>query len=90
MTDVQQRVAGDPAGATLRSVIEKIAVAYVRRPLLKAVLLRDMEVIGKLSRQRELQRTPKLQRAGWLAMWPIFGTSSWCVRTSTCTRSWPS
>ena len=46
--DVKQRVTADPAGATLRGLLKHSALALMQRPLLKAVLLRDMEVIGKL------------------------------------------
>jgi len=46
--DVRQRVGADPAGATLRDTIKHSALALMRRPLLKAVLLRDMDIVGKL------------------------------------------
>ncbi|MFL5805161.1 MAG: TetR/AcrR family transcriptional regulator [Roseiflexaceae bacterium] len=47
--DVKQRVTADPAGATLRGLLKHSALALMQRPLLKAVLLHDMEVIGKLA-----------------------------------------
>jgi AcrR family transcriptional regulator len=46
--DFKQRVAGDPAGASLRGMLKYSALALMQRPLLKAALLRDMDVIGKL------------------------------------------
>lgn len=46
--DVQQRVGQDPEGQTLRGLFRHSALALLNRPLLKAVLLRDMDVIGKL------------------------------------------
>jgi AcrR family transcriptional regulator len=46
--DVKQRVTADPVGATLRGLLKHSALALMQRPLLKAVFLRDMEVIGKL------------------------------------------
>jgi AcrR family transcriptional regulator len=46
--DLKQRVAQDPTGASLHGLLKHSALALMRRPLLKAVLLRDMEVIGKL------------------------------------------
>jgi len=50
--DIKQRIACDPAGATLRGLLKHSALALMQRPLLKAVLLRDTEVFGKLV-QRE-------------------------------------
>ena len=46
--DVRQRLAADPAGATLRGLLKHSALAVMQRPLMKAVLLRDLDVIGKL------------------------------------------
>ncbi len=50
--DIKQRLAGDAVGATLRGLLKHAALALLQRPLLKAVLLRDTEVFGKLV-QRE-------------------------------------
>lgn len=47
--DFRRRVAEDPTGATLRGLLKHSALALVQRPLLKAVLLRDMEIVGKLT-----------------------------------------
>lgn len=49
--DFERRVAADPAGSTLRGVFEHSALALMKRPLLKALILRDVEVIGKLAHQ---------------------------------------
>jgi AcrR family transcriptional regulator len=51
--DFKQRVAADPAGATLHGMLKHSALALMQRPLLKAALLRDMEIIGKLVRSEE-------------------------------------
>ena len=45
--DIQQRLARDPEGATLRGLLKHSALALLHRPLLKAVLLRDTQVFGK-------------------------------------------
>src|SRR5215467_13934307 len=42
--DIKQRIACDPAGATLRGLLKHAALALIGRPLLKSVLLRDTEV----------------------------------------------
>jgi AcrR family transcriptional regulator len=47
--DFKQRITNDPAGWTLRGILKHSALALMQRPLLKAVLLRDMDVIGKLA-----------------------------------------
>jgi AcrR family transcriptional regulator len=47
--DIKQRITEDPAGSTLRGILKHTALALMKRPLLKAVLLLDMEVIGKLA-----------------------------------------
>ncbi len=47
--DLKQRIERDPEGATLRGILKHSALALMKRPLLKAVFLRDMEVIGKLA-----------------------------------------
>lgn len=47
--DVRQRIADDPIGMTLHSLLKYSALALMQRPLLKAVLLRDLEVMGKLA-----------------------------------------
>jgi AcrR family transcriptional regulator len=54
--DIKQRIARDPAGATLRGLLKHSALALMQRPLLKAVLLRDTEVYGNLV-QREQSST---------------------------------
>lgn len=47
--DFTKRIIEDPAGSTLRGVYRHTALALMKRPLLKAFLLRDIEVIGKLA-----------------------------------------
>jgi AcrR family transcriptional regulator len=54
--DIQQRLACDPAGATVRRLLKHAALALLHRPLLKAVLLRDTQVFGTLV-QREQSST---------------------------------
>ncbi len=51
--DLKRRIAADPAGATLRGMLKHSALALMQRPLLKAVLLRDMDVIGKLAHSHQ-------------------------------------
>ncbi|CAN5643061.1 hypothetical protein BH10CHL1_BH10CHL1_19540 [soil metagenome] len=51
--DLKQKIAADPAGATLHGMMKYSALALMQRPLLKAVLLRDMDVIGKLAHSEQ-------------------------------------
>ena len=55
--DIKQRIAGDPTGATLRGILKHSALALMKRPLMKAVLLRDMDVIGKLAHSEQSSAT---------------------------------
>jgi len=55
--DIKQRITEDPEGATLRGMLKHSALALMKRPLLKAVFLRDMEVLGKLARSEHSSAT---------------------------------
>jgi AcrR family transcriptional regulator len=53
--DLRQRMAVDPAaGVTLRAILRHLALALMQRPLLKAILLRDMDVLGKLAQREQI------------------------------------
>jgi AcrR family transcriptional regulator len=65
--DIKQRLACDPAGATLRGLIKHAALALMHRPLLKAVLLRDTEVFGKLVQREQSSATTTEVLAGFTA-----------------------
>jgi len=47
---IRRRVIQDPAGATLQGLLRDATLALVEQPLLKAILLNDMDVLGKLAR----------------------------------------
>jgi len=51
--DIKQRIIVDPEGATLRGILKHSALALMKRPLMKAVLLRDLEVLGKLAHREQ-------------------------------------
>jgi AcrR family transcriptional regulator len=51
--DFQRCLLADPEGITLRSMTKHSALALARRPLLKAVLMSDMEVLGKLASREQ-------------------------------------
>lgn len=47
--EVMQRISKDPMGATLRGILKHLALVLMKRPLMKALLLRDLDIIGKLA-----------------------------------------
>jgi AcrR family transcriptional regulator len=47
--EFRQRISADPMGGTLRGIVKHSALAILKRPLLKALLLRDREVLGKMA-----------------------------------------
>ncbi len=55
--DLKQRIVADPEGATLRGLLKHSALALMQRPLLKAILLRDMDVLGKLAHSEQSSAT---------------------------------
>jgi AcrR family transcriptional regulator len=50
--DFLEQITQDPMGATIRGIYKHTALALMKRPLLKAFLLGDKDVMGKLA-QRE-------------------------------------
>ncbi|HLZ62805.1 MAG TPA: TetR family transcriptional regulator [Ktedonosporobacter sp.] len=65
--DIKQSIVGDPAGATLRGLLKHSALALLHRPLLKAVLLRDTEVFGKLVQREQSSALSEETFAGFTA-----------------------
>jgi AcrR family transcriptional regulator len=61
--DFRDCISSDPAGATLRGVYKCYALAYAKRPLLKAFLLQDSESLGKYA-QGEHSRAEFIARMG--------------------------
>lgn len=59
--DFRQRITADPRSATLRGVVKHSALATLKRPLLKALLLRDREVLGKMA-QSEFTTATYIER----------------------------
>lgn len=47
--DFRQRIHADPEGATLRGIVKHSALATLKRPLIKAIFLRDRDVLGKMA-----------------------------------------
>jgi AcrR family transcriptional regulator len=49
--DIQQRLAGDPEGGTLHALTKQSVLATMKSPLMKAVLLRDTDLLGEWVRK---------------------------------------
>ncbi|MCL5995505.1 MAG: TetR/AcrR family transcriptional regulator [Chloroflexi bacterium] len=47
--DFKQRISEDPAGATLHTMYKHYVSVLMKRPLLKALILRDTDVLGKFA-----------------------------------------
>ena len=45
--DIQQRIANDPEGGTLQGITKHSMLATMKSPLMKAVLLRDTDLLGE-------------------------------------------
>jgi AcrR family transcriptional regulator len=65
--DIKQCLARDPAGATLRGLLKYAALALMNRPLLKAALMRDTEVFGKLVQREQSSDLTAEALAGFTA-----------------------
>lgn len=65
--DIKLRIASDPAGATLGGLLKHSALALMQRPLLKAALLRDTEVFGKLVEREQNSALSQEVLAGFTA-----------------------
>jgi AcrR family transcriptional regulator len=63
--DLKQGIERDPEGATLRGILKHSVLALMKRPLLKAVFLRDMEVIGKLAHSEHSSAASAERLAGF-------------------------
>ena len=55
--DIQQRIAGDPEGGTLYGITKHSMLATLKSPLMKAVLLRDTDLLGEWTRNEVASET---------------------------------
>ena len=51
LEDIKQRMAADPEGGTLHGLMKNSMLATMKRPLMKAVLLHDTDVLGQWTRR---------------------------------------
>jgi AcrR family transcriptional regulator len=65
MEDLKRRIAQDPGGATLRGIYKQTALALINCPLLKAVMLGDREIIGKMAHTEQNQTSYERRLSGF-------------------------
>ena len=65
--DIRQRIMDDPAGGTLRGILKHSTLAILKRPLMKAVLLGDMEVLGRLTHREHSNASYGERLAGFIS-----------------------
>jgi AcrR family transcriptional regulator len=72
--DIQQRIASDPEGGTLQGITKHSMLATMKSPLMKAVLLRDTDLLGEWMRNEYASETYSQQIAQSLALVELFRT----------------
>jgi AcrR family transcriptional regulator len=66
--DLQQRIANDPEGGTLHGITKHSMLATMKSPLMKAVLLRDTDLLGEWMRTESASPSYSEQVAQSLAL----------------------
>jgi AcrR family transcriptional regulator len=66
--DIQQRISGDPEGGTLHGITKHSMLATMKSPLMKAVLLRDTDLLGEWMRKEYANASFSEQIAQSLAL----------------------
>ncbi len=66
--DIQQRISGDPEGGTLHGITKHSMLATMKSPLMKAVLLRDTDLLGEWMHNEYASETYSQQIAQSLAL----------------------
>ncbi|HVB73556.1 MAG TPA: TetR/AcrR family transcriptional regulator [Ktedonobacteraceae bacterium] len=83
--DLQQRIASDPEGGTLRGITKHTMLATLKSPLTKAVFLRDTDLLGEWMRKEYASPSFSEQIAQSLALVELFRTRG-VVRDDIDTR----
>jgi AcrR family transcriptional regulator len=69
--DIQQRIAGDPEGGTIEGITKHSMLATMKSPLMKAVLLRDTDLLGEWMRKEYASETFSEQIAQSLGLFEL-------------------
>ncbi len=78
--DIQRRIIQDPEGWTLRGIVKHSALATMKRPLIKALLLGNREVLGRLAQSQQNAAAYTERVAGFKAYLELLRTHG-LVRT---------
>ena len=70
--DIQQRIVNDPEGGTLHGLTKHSMLATMKNPLMKAVLLRDTDLLGEWMRNEYASENFSEQTAQSLALFELF------------------
>jgi AcrR family transcriptional regulator len=70
--DIQQRIASDPEGGTMQGITKHSMLATLKSPLMKAVLLRDADLMGEWMRKEYASETYAQQMAQPLALLELY------------------
>jgi AcrR family transcriptional regulator len=84
--DYRQRIASDPEGATLRGIYKNAALALIQRPLLRALLLGEREIIGKMA-HTEQQRPEYGERLSGFVIYLEFLSEHGLLRSDISART---
>ena len=72
--DIQQRIASDPEGGTLEGITKNSMLATMKSPLMKAVLLRDTDLLGEWTSNEYASETFSQQIGQSLGLIELFRT----------------
>jgi AcrR family transcriptional regulator len=70
--DIQRRIANDPEGGTFHGMTKHSVLATMKSPLMKAVLLRDTDLLGEWMRKEYASVSYPEQIAQSLALFELF------------------
>ncbi len=83
--DMKRRIASDPEGSTLRGFVKHTTLALMKNPLMKALLLNDIEMLGEFAR-REYNSATYAERIKNFTTFLEFLRSHGVVRTDVGMR----
>jgi AcrR family transcriptional regulator len=72
--DIQQRIASDPDGGTMQGITKHSMLATMKSPLMKAVMLRDVDLMGEWMRKEYASVSYAQQMAQSLALLEYYRT----------------
>ncbi|GHO86255.1 TetR/AcrR family transcriptional regulator [Dictyobacter formicarum] len=78
--DLRQHTSEDTSGATLQGMLKHLTLIMLKRPLMKAVILRDIEVIGKLA-HNERRSVTQIEKIAGFTIYLEFLRAHQLVRT---------